>query len=57
VDLTEPTTEPESTPPVTGPQYFGEKPDQPSIGHFIPLIAAGIVAVAVVVVLIVKKKK
>ena len=54
---TEPTTEPESTPPVTGPQHFAEKPDQPSIGHFIPLIAAGIVAVAVVVVLIVKKKK
>ena len=57
VDPTEPTTEPEPTPPVTGPQYFSEKPDQPSIGHFIPLIAAGIVAVAVVVVLILKKKK
>ena len=57
VDPTEPTTEPESTTPVTGPEYFDEKPDQSSIGSFIPLIAAGIVAVAVVVVLIVKKKK
>ena len=57
VDPTEPTTEPEPTTPVTGPEYFDEKPDQSSIGHFIPLIAAGIVAVAVVVVLIVKKKK
>ena len=54
---TEPTTEPEPTTPVTGPEYFDEKPDQSSIGHFIPLIAAGIVAVAVAVVLIVKKKK
>ena len=57
VDPTEPTTEPESTTPVTGPEYFDEKPDQSSIGSFIPLIAAGIVAVAVAVVLIVKKKK
>jgi hypothetical protein len=47
---TEPTTEPEPIPPVT--PIDGSMP-----GYLIPLIAAGIVAVAVVVVLIVKKKK